>query len=107
MQNPTDRIQLRFNDFALQANDNTDYLIVYDGKDEENDKMFGTFYGNKMPPSMLESSSNWITIVFHSDDSFSEKGFNITFQKKGETNIIYTLIDFLFDSTLYRKITCR
>lgn len=84
MQNPTDRIQLRFDDFALQVNDNTDYLEVYDGKDEENDKVLGKFYGHTFPPSKLESSSNWMTIVFHSDDSFSEKGFNISYQRKGE-----------------------
>lgn len=83
MQIPSDRIQLRVVDFAVQANADSDYLIVYDGKEEENDQILGTFYGNHVPPSKLESKSNWMTIVFHSDDSFSEKGFNFTYQRKG------------------------
>ncbi|XP_061163426.1 low-density lipoprotein receptor-related protein 12-like [Saccostrea echinata] len=83
MQNPTDRIQLRLLDFAVQPNDNTDYVTVYDGKDEANDQVLGTFYGDVVPPSKLESTSNWMTIVFHSDNSFSEKGFNFSYQKKG------------------------
>lgn len=83
MQIPSDRIQLRVVDFAVQANADSDYLIVYDGKEEESDQILGTFYGNHIPPSKLESKSNWMTIVFHSDDSFSEKGFNFTYQRKG------------------------
>lgn len=83
MQIPSDRIQLRVVDFAVQANADSDYLIVYDGKEEESDQILGTFYGNHIPPSKLDSKSNWMTIVFHSDDRFSEKGFNFTYQRKG------------------------
>lgn len=83
MQNPKDQIQLRVIDFAIQTNADSDYVEVYDGKDAENDRILGTFYGNQVPPSKLESSSNWMTVVFHSDSSFSEKGFNFSYQRKG------------------------
>ncbi|KAL5022284.1 hypothetical protein ScPMuIL_001439 [Solemya velum] len=75
-------IQLRFVDFDLQVKANTDYVIVYDGSDVLQ-QVLGKFHHNNLPPAIIESSSNRLLVVFHSDSTESERGFNATYQQKG------------------------
>ena len=86
MQNTNDKIQIRFRDFNVQLNENTDYVEVYDGKDMISSTLIGRYYGLHKPPmdQPIESTGNWMKIKFHSDGSYGEKGFNLTFQRKGE-----------------------
>ncbi|KAK3085607.1 hypothetical protein FSP39_006043 [Pinctada imbricata] len=83
MASVTDKVQVRFVDFNIQLNENTDYVEVYDGKDLTKKALIGRYYGMHRPPSLIESSTNWLKIKFHSDGSYGEKGFNLTFQRKG------------------------
>lgn len=74
------KIQLRFKDFHIQTGDNTDYVAVYDGPDKASNliRRFG-----ELDQRVIESSSNYLTVVFHSDSSIGSKGFNFTYQNKG------------------------
>lgn len=76
-------IQLRVVSFTLEDSPNTDYVKVYDGPDSTY-TLIGTYYGSNRPPAVIESSSNWMNVVFKSDDFNSYQGFNFTYQIKGE-----------------------
>ncbi|CAC5400409.1 LRP3_10_12 [Mytilus coruscus] len=75
-------IQLRFKSFKLQDTENTDYLTVYNGPDSSS-RLINTYYGLNTPPLVIESTSSDLTIVFYSDSFVKEKGFNFTYQNKG------------------------
>ena len=75
-------IQLRVVAFYLETGPNTDYVKVYDGPDSTY-KLIGTYYGLNPPPYLIESSSNWLNVVFHSDYLKEYRGFNFTYQIKG------------------------
>ena len=76
------QVQLRFRDFILQSRVNTDYVAVYDG-DSQNSDMLGKYYAQGMAPKVLESSSNQMFVVFHSDGAHTYRGFHATYQIKG------------------------
>ncbi|KAJ8303176.1 hypothetical protein KUTeg_019572 [Tegillarca granosa] len=76
------KIQLRFESFNVQSSADTDYLIIYNGTDIKA-PVLGKYYGRNPPPKILESSSNWVFIKFVSDGHVTEKGFSLTYQKKG------------------------
>lgn len=79
------QIQLRFKDFKLQAEAYTDYVTIYDSPNTYS-KLINTYTGLNKPPKMIESTSNYLTIVFHSDSVVEEPGFNFTYQNKGLFN---------------------
>ena len=73
---PAQQIHLKFTNFSLQNENNTDALYVYDGRDSSG-KVLGVFYGGN-PPSKegIHSSSNHMFVIFISDKSASYTGFN-------------------------------
>ncbi|ESO90309.1 hypothetical protein LOTGIDRAFT_233824 [Lottia gigantea] len=79
---PNRAIQLRFNDFHLQAVKNTDYLVVYDGQDRTS-ALLGVYNGIIHPPYMLESNTEWVLVRFRTDSTITSTGFNITYQTAG------------------------
>ncbi|XP_048236359.1 low-density lipoprotein receptor-related protein 12-like isoform X1 [Haliotis rufescens] len=81
--NPGDKVQLRFSSFNLQHERNTDYVSVYNGRSSSS-PLIGTYYGGNKPPAIIEVSTNWMFIKFHSDQHYPEQGFNATFQQKGQ-----------------------
>ncbi|KAL3860111.1 hypothetical protein ACJMK2_010279 [Sinanodonta woodiana] len=77
------KIQLRFQGhFNIQNNPDTDYVLVYDGPDKTY-KLIGTYNGRDKPPAVIESTTNNLLVVFHTDANTQEQGFNATFQMKG------------------------
>ncbi|XP_072013530.1 low-density lipoprotein receptor-related protein 12-like isoform X2 [Amphiura filiformis] len=83
-------IQLRFKDFDLEYGYSTDYVSVYDGEGTFTDKI-GTYYGSGFspknphgPPVVIESSGNRMTVNLHTDGKANDKGFNATYQTKGD-----------------------
>ena len=76
------KIQLRFKDFQLQAEANTDYVAIYDSPNTYS-KLIDTYTERNKPPKIIESTSNYLTVVFHSDSVVEEPGFNLTYQNKG------------------------
>ncbi|XP_064610975.1 low-density lipoprotein receptor-related protein 12-like isoform X2 [Liolophura sinensis] len=81
---PDGTIQLHIVDFKLEDGIGTDFLEIYDGKNEDNSNILGRYYGKHRPPHVINAKSNWMILRFHSNHQFREKGFNITYQKKGE-----------------------
>ncbi|CAH1779480.1 unnamed protein product [Owenia fusiformis] len=80
---PTKKVQLRFKDFDLENNVLTDYIKVYDGKNAKA-PLIGQYYGEQIPPNVIDGSKSELFVTFHSDKSSSAKGFNATYQVKGE-----------------------
>ncbi|VDI44275.1 low-density lipoprotein receptor-related protein 3/10/12 [Mytilus galloprovincialis] len=78
----TSGIQIRFKSFKLQDTENTDLLTVYDGPDSSS-RLIYTYHGLNTPPLVIESTSSDLTIVFYSDSFVKAKGFNFTYQNKG------------------------
>lgn len=54
-----------------------DKVIIYDGS-SENDPLVGTYSGNAIP-NVPYSSSNFILVIFQSDQDNQMSGFNATF----------------------------
>lgn len=79
---PGSTIQLRVVSFALDYAPD-DYVKVYDGPDNTY-KLIGAYYGSKKPPPLIESTSNWLNVVFKSGYFNRYKGFNFTYQIKGQ-----------------------
>ncbi|KAK6178161.1 hypothetical protein SNE40_012974 [Patella caerulea] len=75
-------VQLRFVDFNVQWTRNTDHVVIYDGKDI-NSKVMGVYNGINLPPLIIQSTTNWLLVQFHSDSTVSGRGFNVTYQTKG------------------------
>ena len=73
---PAQQIHLKFSNFSLQNENNTDALYVYDGWNS-NGKVLGVFYGGD-PPSKegIHSSSNHMFVIFISDKRASYTGFS-------------------------------
>lgn len=83
VQDMSAQVQLRFVKFELQNEAGTDFLTVYDGTYHEG-KVIGVYYGGlENVPTLLESTSDYITLKFQTNGVRAESGFNITFQKKG------------------------
>ncbi|XP_072168842.1 low-density lipoprotein receptor-related protein 12-like [Diadema setosum] len=84
-------VQLRFVRFDLEQGYHTDYVSVYDGSSDNAD-LIGTYYGYKSstdststhyPPSVIEGTRNRLHVVFITDGSAPNTGFNATYQTKG------------------------
>ncbi|XP_021342142.1 low-density lipoprotein receptor-related protein 12-like [Mizuhopecten yessoensis] len=77
------QVQLRFIKFELQKEAGTDFLTVYDGTYHEG-KVIGVYFGGLADvPTMVESTTDYVTLKFTTNRVRAESGFNITFQKKG------------------------
>lgn len=75
-------IQLRVVVFRYETESNTDYIEVYDGPDSTYRRV-GIYYAGKPPPSIIESTSNWMNVVFRSEGGPLQLIFNFTHQIKG------------------------
>ncbi|XP_033754914.1 low-density lipoprotein receptor-related protein 12-like [Pecten maximus] len=83
VQDTSAQVQLRFVNFELQSEAGTDFLTVYDGTHLKG-KVIGVYYGGLADvPTLLESTTNYVTLKFQTNNVRAESGFNITFQKKG------------------------
>ncbi|KAL0271771.1 UNVERIFIED_CONTAM: hypothetical protein PYX00_008763 [Menopon gallinae] len=74
-------IQLTFNKFKVEGFKDCvfDYVAVYDNStDLKGNNLIGRYCNYDLPP-VLTSSSNVLTIVFKSDSSFTDEGFQITY----------------------------
>ena len=82
------RIRLRFTNFTLQKDNNTDSVRVFDGWNESSPSL-GEFYGGHVPPGEgVTSSSDVMFVIFTSDAAFSYAGFQASFESfvlPGET----------------------
>jgi hypothetical protein len=65
-----------------------DKVIIYDGS-SENDPLVGTYSGNTIP-NVPYSSSNFILVIFQSDQDNQMSGFNATFSA-GKCSLICQL----------------
>jgi hypothetical protein len=67
----------------------TDYVAVYDADGCTDDAaLIGRYYGYKRPPPLIESTSIYLCVWFHTDHKVAERGFNATFQEKGEVFVL-------------------
>lgn len=73
-------IQLRVVTFSLAPN--SDKLSVYDGADSTA-ALLGRYSYRHKPAAVVESSGNRLYLVFETDASSEDTGFNITYQQKG------------------------
>ncbi|KAK3746300.1 hypothetical protein QZH41_004541 [Actinostola sp. cb2023] len=73
-------IQLTFYDFILEnhATCSADYVKVYSG-DQRTGQSLGKFCGF-MYPQFVESSTNHMTVIFHSNENAVRRGFKAGFQ---------------------------
>ena len=72
-----DRVQIIFEDFYLESSScQFDWLEIHDGDDSNSDLIGEKLCGYSIPGPM-ESSGNSITLVFHSDSTYSYRGFEI------------------------------
>ena len=69
------RVKLKFESFVVE--ELYDKVIIYDGS-SENDPLVGTYSGNTIP-NVPYSSSNFILVIFQSDQDNQMSGFNATF----------------------------
>ena len=60
------------------------YVEIFDGPSNSS-SVLGHYTSSSTPPSLIESSSNKMMITLHTDGSLLEKGFNFTYQLKGES----------------------
>lgn len=89
-------VELSFKSFELEHMENchyADYLKIYDGivvDENGNDavKPIGTYCGSNKPPTML-STSHAFTIVFRSDETITDEGFEANYQFIDEQNCGY------------------
>ena len=73
---PGRQVHLKFANFSLQWEVNTDSLSIYDGENETGQAL-GEYYGHYPPPKEgIRSSSNHMFIIFKSDYRDSYTGFN-------------------------------
>ncbi|KAI0235621.1 Low-density lipoprotein receptor-related protein 12 [Lamellibrachia satsuma] len=77
-----EQVQLRFNAFSFEEQPNTDYVKVFDGGNQT-DALLGEYYGYSGMHAIVESSSNRMYVVMHSNAHNVENGFSATFQQKG------------------------
>ena len=79
------QIQLRFSDFTLDGLGG-DYVEIrdhsYDGP------LIAKFDWMNPPLKLVQSYSNIVALLFHTDDTGVEMGFNVTYQQKGKANNI-------------------
>ncbi|XP_033626382.1 low-density lipoprotein receptor-related protein 12-like [Asterias rubens] len=81
-------IQLRFHTFNLEQGYDTDYVNVYDGDTEGPQFLIGNYYSYdkavNVPPKVIDGTGNTMLVIFHTDASSNNKGFNVTYQTKGD-----------------------
>ena len=67
----------RFTQFVLEedANCTYDYLAAYDGAEEDPDMLLGSLHCGSVLPDNIISTSDTMTVVFHSDGSEAASGF--------------------------------
>ena len=82
-----EQVQLRFNAFSFEEQPNTDYVKVFDGGNPT-DALLGEYYGYSGMHANVESSSNRMYVVMHSNARNVENGFLATFQQKGEFEML-------------------
>ncbi|XP_040209436.1 uncharacterized protein LOC120940562 isoform X2 [Rana temporaria] len=77
---------LEFLSLAIEAHRKCeyDYVIVYDGK-EHNNNVLGRFCGSQHPPQM-RSASNVVTVIMRSDSSVELDGFSLRFSTMQSTS---------------------
>ncbi|XP_061178089.1 cubilin-like [Saccostrea echinata] len=70
-------VRLTFNAFSIESNANCqyDYVELYDNYTASSNSLLGRYCGSDMPPS-ITSSSNFLTVVFASDESLAYEGFS-------------------------------
>lgn len=79
---PASTIQLRITTFNLEDEPATDYVKIFDGPDTTY-PLLRTLYGAHDSQSIIESTSNWMKVIFYSNKYDEFRGFNITYQFKG------------------------
>ncbi len=70
------QVSVSFTEFDVEeeANCNYDYVAVYDGN-SVNAPLIGKYCNGNVPPSVIQSSGNALTIKFFSDFSLTKEGF--------------------------------
>ncbi|XP_015790048.1 tolloid-like protein 1 [Tetranychus urticae] len=73
------RVRLRFLTFEIEAENDCsyDYVEIFDGYDTSS-RLIGRYCGNTLPPEVL-STSEYLLVRFHSDDTQHNKGFSIVY----------------------------
>ena len=71
------RVSIQFSHFELEANSRCvwDWLEIRDGDENVLGKFCG---GRSQVPDFIQSNSNTMTLVFHSDSSVTRSGFILT-----------------------------
>ncbi len=89
-----DYVVLSFKSFQVELGDynlcNKDYVEVYDGG--FNDLLIGRYCSNNLPPDSIVSTSNQLTVLFHSDNKVVDGGFKGAWQCRSA--IIRPVADF-------------
>ena len=100
------RIRLRFINFTLQKDNNTDSVRVFDGWNESSPSL-GEFYGGHVPPGEgLTSSSDVMFVIFTSDAAFSYAGFQASFESIALPGRFVANLGLSLDSRWHHEKTC-
>ncbi|XP_052697133.1 cubilin-like isoform X2 [Crassostrea angulata] len=70
-------VRLTFHTFSIESNANCryDYVELYDNYTASSNSLLGRYCGASLPPS-ITSSTNFMTVVFVSDESIAHEGFS-------------------------------
>lgn len=93
----SDYIELDFKKLAVEAgvgfSCNRDYVEVFDGA-TVNDPIIGRYCSNYLPVgNKVNSSSNYVTLLFHSDEAVTDEGFQINWECK--SSLAAPTVDFV------------
>ncbi len=76
------KVSLRFTQFKLEEKPcNFDYVKVYDGDKATEDNLLNTECG-RVSQRQYKSTGSYLTVVFRSDTSVADRGFEAQFKKK-------------------------
>ncbi|XP_043200725.1 zinc metalloproteinase nas-39-like [Amphibalanus amphitrite] len=87
MAEPGQTIRININDFSLEEDDQNctryDFLEFRDGDSVDAPSLGGKFCGSNYPKRVGPSTSNVMTVVFHTDIGRVARGFNLTWKLCG------------------------
>ena len=100
-------VNIRFDAFDLEHHDDCDWdhVVVYDGPDVNNNIIGARLCGSQSPPD-IQSTTNYMYLVFVSDSAATATGFSatITFIEENGGDYYETFITIIMSSikmTLY------
>ena len=88
-------VKVVFNDFTLETFSSSDVLKFYDGMNAVS-SLLGSYKG-KTHPEVIYSSGRYLYVKFHTDSSFTYRGFSFSVSAVKEgTSTVYSLQLFNF-----------